>query len=53
MLKARNLEVVYDDVVLALRGVSLEVPAGSIVRSRLISRMSTAGKRFSKFMLAT
>ena len=31
MLKARNLEVVYDDVVLALRGVSLEVPAGSIV----------------------
>ena len=31
MLKARNLEVVYDDVVLALRGVSLEVPAGKIV----------------------
>jgi branched-chain amino acid transport system ATP-binding protein len=31
MLAARNLEVVYDDVVLALRGVSIEVPAGTIV----------------------
>lgn len=31
MLSARNLEVVYDDVVLALRGVSLEVPDGRIV----------------------
>jgi branched-chain amino acid transport system ATP-binding protein len=31
MLTARNLEVVYDDVVLALRGVSLSVPDGGIV----------------------
>ncbi|MEJ7833914.1 MAG: ABC transporter ATP-binding protein [Nocardioides sp.] len=31
MLAARNLEVVYDDVVLALRGVSLSVPDGGIV----------------------
>jgi branched-chain amino acid transport system ATP-binding protein len=31
MLAARNLEVVYDDVVLALRGVSLEVPDGQII----------------------
>ena len=31
MLRARNLEVVYDDVVLALRGVSLAVPEGGIV----------------------
>src|SRR5680860_652219 len=31
MLTARNLEVVYDDVVLALRGVSLNVPDGKIV----------------------
>ena len=31
MLSARNLEVVYDDVVLALRGVSLDVPDGRIV----------------------
>ena len=31
MLAARNLEVVYDDVVLALRGVSLDVPDGQIV----------------------
>ncbi|MGH3345993.1 MAG: ABC transporter ATP-binding protein [Nocardioides sp.] len=31
MLSARNLEVVYDDVVLALRGVSLRVPPGRIV----------------------
>jgi len=30
-LAVRNLEVVYDDVILALRGVSLEVPAGAIV----------------------
>ncbi|MGJ0558367.1 ABC transporter ATP-binding protein [Methylocystis sp.] len=27
----RNLEVVYDDVVLALRGITLEVPDGAIV----------------------
>ena len=31
MLRVRNLEVVYDDVVLALRGVSLDVPDGKIV----------------------
>ncbi|GGS85640.1 ABC transporter ATP-binding protein [Planobispora rosea] len=31
MLEVRNLEVVYDDVMLVLRGVSLRVPAGSIV----------------------
>ncbi len=31
MLGVQNLEVVYDDVVLALRGVSMEVPDGKIV----------------------
>ncbi len=31
MLAARNLEVVYDDVVLALRGVSIEVPENTII----------------------
>jgi branched-chain amino acid transport system ATP-binding protein len=31
ILAVNNLEVVYSDVVLALRGVSLEVPAGAIV----------------------
>ena len=31
MLSVRNLEVVYDDVILVLRGVSLEVPDGAIV----------------------
>ncbi|MAY96866.1 MAG: ABC transporter ATP-binding protein [Nocardioides sp.] len=31
MLAVNNLEVVYDDVVVALRGVSIEVPDGSIV----------------------
>ena len=31
MLSVRNLEVVYDDVILVLRGISLEVPKGSIV----------------------
>jgi branched-chain amino acid transport system ATP-binding protein len=31
VLKIENLEVVYDDVVLVLRGVSLEVPEGQIV----------------------
>ncbi|MGH7696423.1 MAG: ABC transporter ATP-binding protein [Gemmatimonadaceae bacterium] len=30
-LEVRNLEVVYSDVILALRGVSLEVPIGGIV----------------------
>ena len=31
MLAVRNLEVVYNDVILVLRGVSLEVPDGKIV----------------------
>jgi branched-chain amino acid transport system ATP-binding protein len=31
MLKINNIEVVYSDVVLVLRGVSLEVPEGKIV----------------------
>lgn len=31
MLEVRNLEVVYDDVMLVLRGVSLTVPPGAIV----------------------
>ncbi|MFI9010765.1 ABC transporter ATP-binding protein [Actinosynnema sp. NPDC053489] len=31
MLEANNLEVVYDDVMLVLRGVSLRVPEGRIV----------------------
>ena len=31
MLRVENLEVVYNDVVLVLRGVSLEVPDGKIV----------------------
>jgi branched-chain amino acid transport system ATP-binding protein len=31
VLSIRNLEVVYDDVVLVLRGVSLDVPEGKIV----------------------
>jgi branched-chain amino acid transport system ATP-binding protein len=31
ILAVRNLEVVYQDVVLVLRGVSLELPRGEIV----------------------
>ena len=31
MLAVENVEVVYDDVILVLRGVSIEVPEGSIV----------------------
>jgi branched-chain amino acid transport system ATP-binding protein len=31
VLQVKNLEVVYDDVVLVLRGVSLDVPEGQIV----------------------
>jgi len=31
LLAVKNLEVVYKDVILVLRGVSLEVPAGTIV----------------------
>lgn len=30
LLSLRNVEVVYDDVILVLRGLSLDVPAGSI-----------------------
>src|SRR6201997_5349753 len=31
LLSARNIEVVYDDVILVLRGLSLEGPMGEIV----------------------
>ena len=31
LLSVRNIEVVYDDVILVLRGLSLEVPHGAIV----------------------
>ncbi|NMU07003.1 ATP-binding cassette domain-containing protein, partial [Vibrio parahaemolyticus] len=31
MLSVNNIEVVYDEVILVLRGVSLEVPKGQIV----------------------
>ena len=31
LLAVRNIEVVYDDVILVLRGLSLEVPKGTIV----------------------
>src|SRR5438132_12867169 len=31
MLKLKNVEVIYDDVILVLKGLSLEVPSGKIV----------------------
>jgi branched-chain amino acid transport system ATP-binding protein len=31
MLKLNNIEVIYNDVILVLKGVSLEVPQGKIV----------------------
>src|SRR5260370_6966217 len=31
LLSVRNIEVVYDDVILVLRGLSIEVPQGAIV----------------------
>src|SRR3984893_2351422 len=31
LLSVRHIEVVYDDVILVLRGLSLDVPRGSIV----------------------
>src|SRR5512140_2208987 len=31
MLKVNNIEVIYDDVILVLKGLSLEVPQGKIV----------------------
>src|SRR5687768_3748479 len=31
MLKVENIEVIYDEVILVLRGLSLEVAAGSVV----------------------
>jgi branched-chain amino acid transport system ATP-binding protein len=31
MLSVQNLEVVYQDVILVLRGVSFEIPKGEIV----------------------
>ena len=31
LLSVNNIEVIYDHVILVLKGVSLEVPAGGIV----------------------
>src|SRR3954471_10713048 len=31
LLRVRNIEVVYDEVILVLRGLSLEIPRGSVV----------------------
>jgi branched-chain amino acid transport system ATP-binding protein len=31
MLKLKNIEIVYNDVILAVKGISLEVPQGRIV----------------------
>ena len=31
MLKLNNIEVIYSDVILVLKGVSLEVPDGKII----------------------
>src|SRR5512147_2378660 len=31
LLSVRNIEVVYDEVILVLRGLSLEVPQGAVV----------------------
>ena len=31
MLSVKNLEVVYQDVILVLRGISFEIPKGEIV----------------------
>ena len=31
MLKVNNIEVVYNDIILALRGISLQVPEKSII----------------------
>ena len=31
MLELKNVEVIYDDVILVLKGLSLQVPAGKIV----------------------
>jgi len=35
LLSVNNLEVVYDDVIQVLRGVSLTVPEGKIVAGRV------------------
>ena len=31
MLQINNLEVVYNDIILVLRGISLEVPRGQVI----------------------
>jgi branched-chain amino acid transport system ATP-binding protein len=43
LLSVRNIEVVYDDVILVLRGLSLEVPQGAIVA--LLGATARASRR--------
>jgi len=42
LLSVRNIEVVYDDVILVLRGLSLDVPQGAIVALLGAKSFSTA-----------
>ena len=53
MLSLKNVEVVYDDVILVLKGLSLEVPKGKIVAPRLERRRkSTTLKAISGLLHA-
>lgn len=50
MLKVNNIEVVYNDVILVLRGVTLEVGTGQIVA--LLRPTARASRRRSRLSLA-
>ena len=36
LLVVRNVEVMYDEVILVLRGLSLEVPQGAVVEAEQV-----------------
>ncbi len=48
-LVINNLEIVYNDVILVLKGISLEAPEGSVIREFNVRFQKAKNTDFSEF----